>query len=63
VIPPIADLPDPLMRLKAYQAQRAAERERLAVEAAVEKPVRGRTGAEWALISYSPHGTGQGCGR
>jgi hypothetical protein len=62
---PPPDMP-PLERLDFYRAHRAteaAEKERREVEAALEKPVAERTGAEAASIAYSvAYGAEAGCG-
>jgi hypothetical protein len=61
----MSDAGDGVERLRWYQKRRrseAAERERKAVEAALEKPVEERTEAEAASSAYSvSYGTAAGC--
>jgi hypothetical protein len=56
-------LPDPHERLELWKAERAFHEERRKVSAAREKAPSERTGAEWAVLAYSPLGTAsKGCG-
>ena len=57
VIPPIIDLPDPLMRLSVYRAER--ERERV-MEALAKEPEE-RTEADEVVLAYSQWGHAAGC--
>lgn len=55
---------DGLERLRYWQqkrAEEAAERERRAVDAALDKAPRERTAQDEAAIACSPYGSGQSC--
>jgi hypothetical protein len=54
-----ADMPE---RLADYRHARAAFEERERVERALATPPAQRSEIEWVIISYSPYGSGAGCG-